>query len=372
MAVFNSWMGKKAIEYRRIERITETEGHRRQRPGDGLRQHGRAPRAPASPSPATRTPARTSSTATTSSTPRARTSSPASGPPSRSAGSSHEMPKVYEQLMGIREKLEQHYKEMQDIEFTVQDGTLYMLQTRTGKRTGPAAVRIAVEMVKQGPDRREDRHPAGQPRQPEPPAPAPARPKAKTKADRLGHRRQPRRGLRQGRPLGRGRRRLRRGPPGRADPPRPQGDQPRGRRRDGTSPRASSPRPAARRATRRSSPEAGASPASSAARRSGHRREGRHRSRSPAGRQGGRLPHDQRHERRVMIGQVPTVDPEMTGDFATIMTWSDKYRTLKVRTNADTPEGRRRRPASSAPRGSASAGPSTCSSRASGSSPCGR
>ena len=59
------------------------------------------------------------------------------------------MPKVYEQLMGIRQKLEKHYKEMQDIEFTVQDGTLYMLQTRTGKRTGTAAVRIAVEMVKE-------------------------------------------------------------------------------------------------------------------------------------------------------------------------------------------------------------------------------
>ncbi len=61
-----------------------------------------------------------------------------------------EMPKVYEQLLEIRKKLETHYKEMQDIEFTVQDGTLYMLQTRTGKRTGTAAVRIAVEMVKEG------------------------------------------------------------------------------------------------------------------------------------------------------------------------------------------------------------------------------
>ena len=61
-----------------------------------------------------------------------------------------EMPKVYEQLLGIRSKLESHYKEMQDIEFTVQEGTLYMLQTRTGKRTGTAAVRTAVEMVKEG------------------------------------------------------------------------------------------------------------------------------------------------------------------------------------------------------------------------------
>src|SRR5205823_12208401 len=61
-----------------------------------------------------------------------------------------EMPKVYEQLLGIRQTLEAHYKDMQDIEFTVQDGTLYMLQTRTGKRTGTAAVRIAVEMVRDG------------------------------------------------------------------------------------------------------------------------------------------------------------------------------------------------------------------------------
>src|SRR5205085_10440214 len=61
-----------------------------------------------------------------------------------------DMPVVYDQLMGIRETLEQHYKDMQDIEFTVQDGTLYMLQTRSGKRTGSAAVRIAVEMVKEG------------------------------------------------------------------------------------------------------------------------------------------------------------------------------------------------------------------------------
>src|SRR6476469_146481 len=59
------------------------------------------------------------------------------------------MPKVYAQLMDIRQALEKHYKEMQDIEFTVQDGVLYMLQTRTGKRTGSAAVRIAVEMVRE-------------------------------------------------------------------------------------------------------------------------------------------------------------------------------------------------------------------------------
>ena len=59
-------------------------------------------------------------------------------------------PDVFEQLMGIRSKLERHYKDMQDIEFTIQDGVLYMLQTRTGQRTGLAAVQIAIDMVDEG------------------------------------------------------------------------------------------------------------------------------------------------------------------------------------------------------------------------------
>jgi pyruvate,orthophosphate dikinase len=57
------------------------------------------------------------------------------------------LPKAYKQLLDIRKKLEKHYKEMQDIEFTIENGTLYMLQCRNGKRTGFAGVRIAVEMV---------------------------------------------------------------------------------------------------------------------------------------------------------------------------------------------------------------------------------
>ena len=46
--------------------------------------------------------------------------------------------------------LEQHYRDMQDFEFTIEDNKLYMLQTRNGKRTGPAAVRVAVDMVEEG------------------------------------------------------------------------------------------------------------------------------------------------------------------------------------------------------------------------------
>jgi len=57
------------------------------------------------------------------------------------------LPVAYKQLLEIRKKLEKHYKDMQDIEFTVENGKLYMLQCRNGKRTGFAGVRIAVEMV---------------------------------------------------------------------------------------------------------------------------------------------------------------------------------------------------------------------------------
>jgi pyruvate,orthophosphate dikinase len=58
-----------------------------------------------------------------------------------------EMPAAHKGLMQVREKLEQHFKDMQDLEFTVEDNRLYILQTRNGKRTGHAAVRIAVDMV---------------------------------------------------------------------------------------------------------------------------------------------------------------------------------------------------------------------------------
>ncbi len=61
-----------------------------------------------------------------------------------------EMPEVYEQFATIAHQLEAHYKDVQDVEFTIEKGKLWMLQTRTGKRTGAAAVRIAVDMVREG------------------------------------------------------------------------------------------------------------------------------------------------------------------------------------------------------------------------------
>jgi pyruvate,orthophosphate dikinase len=60
------------------------------------------------------------------------------------------MPDVYNQLREITTRLENHYRDMQDFEFTIQDGKLYMLQTRNGKRTGRAAVRVAIQMVDEG------------------------------------------------------------------------------------------------------------------------------------------------------------------------------------------------------------------------------
>lgn len=60
------------------------------------------------------------------------------------------MPEVYQELLRIREVLERHYRDMQDVEFTIEEGKLYILQTRSGKRTGFAAVRIAVEMAEEG------------------------------------------------------------------------------------------------------------------------------------------------------------------------------------------------------------------------------
>ncbi len=148
-AVFNSWNGNKAIEYRRIERITGLKGTAVNVQAMVFGNMG-----------------------SSSGTGVAFTRDPNTGEdvfygdylinaqgedvvagirtPEPIAKLGEEMPKVYEQLVGIRATLEKHYKEMQDIEFTVQEGVLYMLQTRTGKRTGTAAVRIAVEMVKEG------------------------------------------------------------------------------------------------------------------------------------------------------------------------------------------------------------------------------
>ncbi|MBI3650318.1 MAG: pyruvate, phosphate dikinase [Acidobacteria bacterium] len=62
----------------------------------------------------------------------------------------NDMPEIYDEFVAVADKLEKHYKDMQDLEFTIERGKLWMLQTRNGKRTGPAAVRVAVEMAREG------------------------------------------------------------------------------------------------------------------------------------------------------------------------------------------------------------------------------
>jgi pyruvate,orthophosphate dikinase len=62
----------------------------------------------------------------------------------------HDMPEIYAQFLEVAKKLERHYRDIQDMEFTIERGKLWMLQTRNGKRTGPAAIKIAVDMVREG------------------------------------------------------------------------------------------------------------------------------------------------------------------------------------------------------------------------------
>src|SRR5947199_1626459 len=59
------------------------------------------------------------------------------------------MPAIYDELLDIADRLERHYKDMQDVEFTIQEGKLYLLQTRSGKRSAAAAVRVAVDLVRE-------------------------------------------------------------------------------------------------------------------------------------------------------------------------------------------------------------------------------
>ena len=67
------------------------------------------------------------------------------------------MPRCFQELARTAKLLERHYADMQDLEFTIQRGRLWMLQTRNGKRTARAAVKIAVDMAQRGPDRPQDR-----------------------------------------------------------------------------------------------------------------------------------------------------------------------------------------------------------------------
>ena len=142
-AVFRCWDNPRAIVLPPHERHPRRLGHRRQRAGHGLRQHRRRPPAPALPSPAT--PATGEKKLYGEYLMNAQGEDVVAGirTPSPSTSCRSSMPEVYQQFVDIAGKLEDHYRDMQDMEFTIENGKLYMLQTRNGKRTAAAALKIA-------------------------------------------------------------------------------------------------------------------------------------------------------------------------------------------------------------------------------------
>jgi pyruvate, orthophosphate dikinase len=148
-AVFDSWMGERAVQYRRINQIPDewgtavnvqqmVFGNRGKRSGSGVAF--------------TRDEITGAETPSGDYLPNAQGEDVVSGV--RTPRDIHEMkellPEAYDELMEILRTLEQHYRDMQDTEFTVEEGSLYMLQTRSAKRPAQAAVRFAVDAVGEG------------------------------------------------------------------------------------------------------------------------------------------------------------------------------------------------------------------------------
>ncbi|MCL0037553.1 pyruvate, phosphate dikinase [Thermodesulfovibrionales bacterium] len=158
-AVFQSWMGKRAVSYRKIENIPDDWGTA---VNVQAMVFGNTSESSATGVAFTRNPATGENIFYGEWLPNAqgedvvagiRTPNPINKEGKTEATkhlSSLEeaMPKLYEELYSIRKRLETHYKDMQDIEFTIEDGRLWMLQTRTGKRNGQAAIRMAAEMAR--------------------------------------------------------------------------------------------------------------------------------------------------------------------------------------------------------------------------------
>ncbi|MBZ0155276.1 MAG: pyruvate, phosphate dikinase [Alphaproteobacteria bacterium] len=159
-AVFQSWMGKRAVSYRRIEKIPEEWGTA---VNVQSMVFGNTGDTSATGVAFTRNPATGEDMFFGEWLPNAQGEDVVAGirtpNPVNKAGKTEDtkhlpsleeqMPKLYKELFAIQKKLERHYKDMQDIEFTIEDGRLWMLQTRVGKRNGQAAIRMAVEMAKQ-------------------------------------------------------------------------------------------------------------------------------------------------------------------------------------------------------------------------------
>lgn len=148
-AVFDSWMGKRAIDYRRVNRISEDLGTA---VAVQAMVFGNTGNFSGTGVCFTRNPSTGEKKLYGEYLLNAQGEDVVAGirTPQTISKLEEELPEVFCQLCEITERLEKHYCDMQDIEFTIENKTLFMLQTRSGKRTGKAAIKIAVEMVREG------------------------------------------------------------------------------------------------------------------------------------------------------------------------------------------------------------------------------
>lgn len=148
-AVFGSWMGKRAVEYRRLNKIADNLGTA---VNIVMMVYGNMGNDSGTGVAFTRDPATGEDELYGEFLANAQGEDVVAGirTPLKIAQMKEFMPAVYQQFRDLARKMEKHYREMQDLEFTVERGKLYMLQTRTGKRTARAAVKIAVDMVSEG------------------------------------------------------------------------------------------------------------------------------------------------------------------------------------------------------------------------------
>ncbi|HEX5705775.1 MAG TPA: pyruvate, phosphate dikinase [Pyrinomonadaceae bacterium] len=148
-AVFNSWMGRRAVDYRRVNRIAENLGTA---VNVQAMVFGNMGAKSATGVAFTRNPSTGEKKLYGEYLLNAQGEDVVAGTrtPQPITQLKEELPEAYEQFERITQLLERHYRDMQDVEFTIERGRLWMLQTRTGKRTGAAAVRVAVDMAREG------------------------------------------------------------------------------------------------------------------------------------------------------------------------------------------------------------------------------
>ena len=252
-----------------------------------------------------------------------------------------DMPEVYGEFVRIGEQLEKHYRDVQDLEFTIERGKLYMLQTRSAKRTAAAAVKIATDLVERGRHHARKRRSAGSSRRTSTSSCATSSTRgarAAAHADRQGPQRVARRRGRAGRLRRRHRGRM--GRPWRARRARPDrdlagrlprdgrrpGDPDRPRRRDSATPRSSPARSASR-----------AWPVATSW--SSTMRRGRPSANGVTFAEGDWISVDG-STGEVFLGALPTVSArfEDQPELQTILGWADEVRRMQVWTNADKPE----------------------------------